>query len=116
MLDGSVQAKDVTDGDFNTEYLIGAIDKQMSFMNEYRRNLDSDLDRLADNMEKGNYSLKEKAIVNGKIAIGMKQSARTEIDNLYKLSDNEVDKLISSLSLEDIMTEEDGTILPSGNL
>ena len=61
MLDGSVQAKNITDGDFNTEYLIGAMDKQMSFMNEYRRNLDSDLDRLADNMEKGNYSKKAPA-------------------------------------------------------
>lgn len=107
MVDGSVQAKDVTDGDFNTEYLIGAIDKQMSFMNEYRRNLDSDLDRLADNMEKGNYSLEEKPIVNGKIAIDMKQSARSEIDNLYKLTDKEIDEFISSLSLEDIITDED---------
>ncbi len=53
----------------------------MSFMNEYNRNLDSDLDKLADNMEKGNYSLTEKAISKGKIAIDMKQSGRDSLGN-----------------------------------
>lgn len=59
MQDGSVKAGNVTDGGFNTEYLESAIDKQMAFMDNYNRNLDADLDRLADNMEKGNYSLEQ---------------------------------------------------------
>ena len=105
MLDGSVQAKDVTDGDFNTEYLIGAIDKQMSFMNEYRRNLDSDLDRLADNMEKGNYSLEEKAIVNGKIAIRMKQSPRNYSEGLSAEDKAVADKVIKNLKQQKMASE-----------
>lgn len=57
MVDGQVQPSNVTDGGFNTEYLQGTIDKQMAFMDEYSRNLDEDLDALAENMEEGNYTL-----------------------------------------------------------
>ena len=56
MVDGQVQAGNVTDGGFDAEYLQGAIDKQMAFMDEYSRNLDEDLENLADNLEEGNYS------------------------------------------------------------
>lgn len=59
MVDGQVQPSNVSDGGFNTEFLQEIIDKQMAFMDEYGRNLDADLDKLADNMEKGNYSLQE---------------------------------------------------------
>jgi hypothetical protein len=59
MVDGKVQPGTVTDGGFDTEYLQGTIDKQMAFMNEYSKNLDEDLERLSDNMEKGKYSLNE---------------------------------------------------------
>lgn len=59
MVDGQVQPGNVTDGGFNTEYLQETIDKQMAFMDKYSRDLDADLDKLADNMEKGNYSLQE---------------------------------------------------------
>lgn len=107
MVDGEVKPADVVDGGFDTEYFESTIDKQMAFMNEYNRNLDSDLDKLATNMERGNYSLEEKAISKGKIAIDMKQSSRTSVDNLYALSNEQIDDLIASLSLEDIMTEED---------
>ena len=61
MVDGRVQAGNVTDGDFNTEYFQSTIDKQMAFMDAYSKGLDADLEKLADNMEKGNYSLKDKA-------------------------------------------------------
>ena len=57
IVDGEVKAGTVTDGGFNAEYLQGTIDKQMAFMNQYGENLDSDLEKLADNMEEGNYSL-----------------------------------------------------------
>ena len=53
MVDGQVQPGNVTDGGFDTEYFQGTIDKQMAFMDEYSRNLDEDLDALADNMENG---------------------------------------------------------------
>ena len=67
MVDGQVQPGTVTDGGFNVEYFQETIDKQMSFMDEYGRNLDEDLERLADNMERGNYSLQDKAISNGEL-------------------------------------------------
>ena len=57
MVNGQVQPGNVTDGGFDTEYFQGAIDKQMAFMDEYSRNLDEDLEELADNLEEGNYSL-----------------------------------------------------------
>ena len=53
MVEGEVQPGNVTDGGFDAEYLQGAIDKQMAFMDEYSRNLDEDLDVLANNMEDG---------------------------------------------------------------
>ena len=53
MVDGQVQPGNVTDGGFDADYFMGAIDKQMAFMDEYSRNLDEDLDALAENMEKG---------------------------------------------------------------
>lgn len=59
MVDGQVQPANVADGDFNTEHLKSTINKQMAFMDNYSRNLDEDLDKLADNMEKGKYSLKD---------------------------------------------------------
>ena len=58
-VDGKVQPGTVTDGGFDTAYLKGTIDKQMSFMDEYGKNLDKDLEKLSDNMEKGKYSLHE---------------------------------------------------------
>lgn len=58
MVDGQVQPGNVTDGGFDAEYFKGAIDKQMAFMNEYSRNLDEDLDALAENLEDGNYTLR----------------------------------------------------------
>lgn len=59
MVDGKVQPGTVTDGGFDTAYLQGTIDKQMAFMDEYGKNLDKDLEKLSDNMEKGKYSLNE---------------------------------------------------------
>lgn len=59
MLNGEVTAANVADGNFNTEHLISMIDKQMSFMNEYSRNLATDMETLAEHIEKGNYSLNE---------------------------------------------------------
>jgi hypothetical protein len=67
MVDGQVQPGDVTDGGFDTEYLQTTIDRQMAFMDEYGRNLDEDLERLADNIEDGNYSLQDKTISRGKL-------------------------------------------------
>ena len=57
MVDGQVQPSNVTDGGFNTEYLKETADKQMAFMNAYNENRDADLEKLAENMEDGNYSL-----------------------------------------------------------
>lgn len=57
MVDGQVQPGDVTEGGFDTEYLKGTVDKQMAFMNAYNENRDADLEKLAENMEEGNYSL-----------------------------------------------------------
>ena len=74
MVDGEVKAGTVTDGGFNVEYLQGTIDKQMAFMNQYGENLDSDLEKLADNMEEGNYSLRDKAISNGKLMFSDRDS------------------------------------------
>ena len=53
MADGEVQPGNVTDGNFDAEYFQGTIDKQMAFMDEYSRNLDENLESLADNMENG---------------------------------------------------------------
>lgn len=53
MVDGQVQPGTVTDGDFDAEYFKGTIDKQMAFMDEYSRNLDEDLDAMADELETG---------------------------------------------------------------
>lgn len=53
MVDGQVQPGNVTDGGFDAEYLQGTIDKQMAFMDEYSRNLDEDLEEMADNLEAG---------------------------------------------------------------
>lgn len=53
MVDGQVQPGNVTDGGFDAEYLKGTIDKQMAFMDEYSRNLDEDLEQMADNLESG---------------------------------------------------------------
>ena len=57
MVDGQVQPGTVTEGGFDAEYFKGTIEKQMAFMNEYSENLDADLEKLAENMEEGNYSL-----------------------------------------------------------
>ena len=57
MVDGQVQPGTVTDGGFDAEYFKGTIEKQMAFMNEYSRNLNEDLDTLAENMEQGKYAL-----------------------------------------------------------
>ena len=59
MVDGQVQARNVADGNFDTTHFESVIDKQMAFMNEYNRNLDSDIETLVDNMEKGNYSFEK---------------------------------------------------------
>ena len=79
MVDGQVLPGNVTDGGFDTEYFKGTIDKQMAFMNKYNSTLKEDLERLADNMEEGNYSLDEKAIVNGKL----------KLSNMVKNSDRD---------------------------
>lgn len=57
MVDGQVQPGNVTDGGFDAEYFQGTVDKQMKFMNEYSRNRDADLEKLAENMEEGDYTL-----------------------------------------------------------
>ena len=77
MVDGTVKAVDVADGNFDAEYFQGTIDKQMRFMNEYGRNLDTDLDTLAENLEHGEYSVKEKTIKDGKIAKDLMLSSRS---------------------------------------
>ena len=53
MVDGQVQPGNVTEGNFDAEYFKGTIDKQMAFMDEYSRNLDEDLDTLAEDLEEG---------------------------------------------------------------
>jgi hypothetical protein len=76
-IDGKIQAGSVIDGDFNTEHFESIIDKQMAFMNEYGRDLDSDLETLAENIEKGDYSLG-----------GILKSGKTvSIDNLSGLKE-----------------------------
>ena len=72
MVDGQVQPGNVTDGGFDTEYLKGTVDKQMAFMNAYNENRDADLEKLAENMEEGNYTLfsERKTFKNGQNAMG----------------------------------------------
>lgn len=81
MVDGSVKAADVAEGEFNAEYFTSLIDNQMSFMESYGRDLDSTLDRLASNMESGNYSLEEKTVENGKLVRDVLKSERTKKDS-----------------------------------
>ena len=68
MVDGQVQPGNVTDGGFDTEYLKGTVDKQMAFMNAYNENRDADLEKLAENMEEGNYSLFSERVSNKELA------------------------------------------------
>lgn len=77
MVDGTVKAVDVADGNFDAEYFQSTIDKQMRFMNEYGRNLDTDLDTLAENLEQGEYSVEQKTIKDGKIVKGLMLSSRS---------------------------------------
>ena len=58
MVDGQVVPGDVTEGGFDAGYLQNTIDKQMAFMENYGRDLDEDLDTLAENVERGEYTLK----------------------------------------------------------
>ena len=57
MVDGQVQPGNVTDGGFDASYLKETADKQMAFMNAYNENRDADMEKLADNMEQGDYTL-----------------------------------------------------------
>lgn len=58
----SIVPYDVTKGNFDSAYLESTIDKQMSFMNRYNETLDEDLDKLAENVEKGIYSIDPDAV------------------------------------------------------
>ena len=53
MVDGQVQPGTVTDGNFDAEYFKDTVDKQMAFMDEYSRNLNDDLETLAEDLEEG---------------------------------------------------------------
>lgn len=53
MVDGQVQPGNVTEGNFDAEYFKDTVDKQMAFMDEYSRNLNEDLDALAEDLESG---------------------------------------------------------------
>lgn len=78
MVGGQVQPGTVTDGGFNAEYLQGAIDKQMAFMDAYNQNLDEDLDTLAENMEEGNYSI---------VRFSERETLNQAADSLAKIGD-----------------------------
>lgn len=60
-----VVPQDILDGGFDTAYMEKTITKQMRFMNEYNRNLDSDLDRLAANAAKGKFTLDDEVDIRG---------------------------------------------------
>ena len=77
MVDGQVQPGDVTEGGFDTEYLKGTVDKQMAFMNAYNENRDADLEKLAENMEDGNYSLQ------GNAKLSSRDSAKYSLRIIY---------------------------------
>ena len=68
MADGQVKAGNVTDGGFNADYFQDTIDKQMAFMDEYGKSLDEDLERLADNLEEGNFKLSDRYTDNDRFA------------------------------------------------
>lgn len=103
MVDGQVQPSNVTDGGFNTEFLQETIDKQMKFMDEYSRDLDADLDKLADNMEKGNYSLQESLKDKFKPSDRDSYSDRASevIDSLYNYDTVKFDKRVVDWNTED---------------
>lgn len=78
MVDGQVLPGDVTDGGFDTDYLKETANKQMAFMNAYNENRDADLEKLAENMEEGKYSLQS-------------EDSSSDLDSDIKLSDREED-------------------------
>ena len=63
---------------FDTTYLTGVIDKQMSFMDRYSQNLDRDLDVIASKVERGDMSGRRDALPE-RIAVGMDDADRAKI-------------------------------------
>ncbi|MCQ2513299.1 MAG: hypothetical protein MJ092_07965, partial [Lachnospiraceae bacterium] len=57
MVNGQLQAANVNDGNFDSEYMRNTIDRQMQFMEQQNRNMDRDIANLAENASKGNYSI-----------------------------------------------------------
>lgn len=106
MVDGELQSGDVTKGDFDAAYLKGTIDKQMAFMNEYNRNLDTDLEKLADNMEKGNYSLDEQGIVDGELVLSDRDSDYEDYSNPITIEDVEILRTIGRKSISKFSSED----------
>ena len=75
------------------------ITKQMRFMNEYNRNLDSDLDRLAANAAKGKFTLDDEVDIRGMAKA--KLSARSNAfsyDSLVQKPDMVVTKISGKFS------------------
>ena len=88
MVDGQVQPGTVTDGSFDAEYLKGTIDKQMAFMNEYSRNLDEDLDALAENMEKGALFSDRQAGTQNEVVRFSQRKFNKAVDDIVHSDDN----------------------------
>lgn len=95
MVDGEVKAGTVTDGGFNADYLQGTIDKQMAFMNQYGENLDSDLEKLADNMEEGRYSLHNGFMFSDRDSDYMDAVNRGDIETAREMVYEAADKALS---------------------
>ena len=104
MVDGQVQTGDVTEGGFDTEYLQGTIDKQMSFMNAYNENRNADLEKLAENMEEGNYSL---------IRFSERETLEQAADSLAKIGDKEYLKAKEEHPFIIVMDHTPDTVLQS---
>lgn len=91
MVDGQLQAGNVNDGNFDSEYVRNTIDRQMQFMEQQNRNMDRDIANLAENASKGNYAI-------DRMNASRSEKQNSNIKNFDRLTPQELgEKAVSDL-------------------